>query len=119
MPAGSVPFAKNPLKLPETSKDSVACCTPIMQTQPTLQLENVIDDRLEMQRLHPQLFDDYLATGWRLLGNSLVRHNFSVSGGRCAGRPLRIRLDDFTCSKSQRQLLRRNAGLDVWRGPST
>ncbi len=91
---------------------------PIMQTQPTLQLEDVIDDRLEMQRLHPQLFDDYLATGWRLLGNSLVRHNFSVCRRQmCRAIPLRIRLDGFICSKSQRQLLRRNAGLDVRCGP--
>ncbi len=90
-----------------------------MQTQPTLQqLDDVIDDRVEMQRLHPQLFDDYLATGWRLLGNSLVRHNFSVCRRQmCRAIPLRIRLEDFHFSKSQRQLLRRNAHLDVRRGP--
>ncbi|MCY7330765.1 MAG: hypothetical protein LH618_19590 [Saprospiraceae bacterium] len=89
-----------------------------MHTQPTLQLDDVIDDRLEMQRLHPQLFDDYLATGWRLLGNSMVRHNFSVCRRQmCRAIPLRIQLDGFKFSKSQRQLLRRNAHLDVRPGP--
>ena len=81
-------------------------------------LDDIIDDRVEMQRLHPQLFDDYLATGWRLLGNSMVRHNFSVCRGlMCRAIPLRIRLPGFQPSKSQRQLLRRNASLDVQRGP--
>lgn len=89
----------------------------MMLTQSSF-LDDIVDDRVEMQRLHPQLFDDYLATGWRLLGNSMVRHNFSVCRGQmCRAIPLRIRLEGFQFSKSQRQLLRRNAALDVQYGP--
>lgn len=81
-------------------------------------LDNVIDERHPMAVLEPSLFDAFLADGWRLLSNSLVRHNFSVCRGEiCRTIPLRIRLDEFQPSKSQRQLLRRNAGLVSKRGP--
>lgn len=65
-----------------------------------------------MEVLAPSVFDTFLLKGWRLLGQSLVRHNFSVCRGKiCNTVPLRIRLDDFEFSKSQRQLLRRNQSL--------
>lgn len=88
-----------------------------MKTHPAF-LDNIIDDSVEMQPLHPKVFDDYLAEGWRLLGRSIVRHNFSMCRGKiCRTLPLRIRLADFEFSKSQRQLLRRNADLQVGFGP--
>ncbi len=81
-------------------------------------LDNVIDERHPMEVLAPSVFDDFLSKGWRLLGQSLVRHNFSVCRGEiCHTVPLRIRLDDFEPSKSQRQLLRRNATLLSKRSP--
>jgi arginine-tRNA-protein transferase len=81
-------------------------------------LDDVIDERYPMEVLEPTVFDDFLSNGWRLLGQSLVRHNFSVCRGEiCKTIPLRIRLDDFEPSKSQRQLLRRNAVLTVKRSP--
>lgn len=71
-------------------------------------LDNVIDERLPMEVMRSVDFDARLATGWRLLGQSLVRHNFSVCRGSiCNTIPLRICLDDFELSKSQRQVLRR------------
>ncbi len=74
--------------------------------------DNVIDERHPLEVLAPEVFDDFLSKGWRLLGQSMVRHNFSVCRGEiCHTIPLRIRLDDFEPSKSQRQLLRRNAAL--------
>ena len=75
-------------------------------------LDNVIDERHPMEVLSPAVFDSFLSNGWRLLGQSLVKHNFSVCRGEiCRTIPLRIRLDNYEPSKSQRQLLRRNADL--------
>jgi arginine-tRNA-protein transferase len=50
-----------------------------------------------------------------LLGYSIIRHNFAVCRGRiCRTIPLRVRLDvPLKFSKSQRQILRRNADLEV------
>ena len=85
-----------------------------MQTHRSF-LEDIIDESLELQPLEPAQFDQYLVQGWRLLGYSVIRHNFAVCRGRiCRTIPLRIRLDDaFSLSKSQRLLLRRNADLQV------
>lgn len=85
--------------------------------QPVI-LEDVIDERILMQPLDPAVFDSYMAQGWRLLGYSIIRHNFAVCRSQMCGTiPLRIRLKDFQFSKSQRQLLRRNADLSVEYGP--
>lgn len=85
--------------------------------QPVI-FEDVIDERIPMQVLDPTVFDSYMANGWRLLGYSIIRHNFAVCRSQMCGTiPLRIRLQDFHFSKSQRQLLRRNAGLSVSYGP--
>lgn len=77
-------------------------------------LNELIDESVPMQPLHPEIFDDYLAEGWRLLGYSMVRHNYSMCRNQfCMTIPLRICLEGFNFSKSQRQLMRRNAGLKV------
>ncbi|MBK8923021.1 MAG: arginine-tRNA-protein transferase [Saprospirales bacterium] len=85
-----------------------------MQTHRSF-LEDIIDESVELLPMAPVDFDALLSKGWRLLGYSLIRHNFAICRGRiCRTIPLRIRLDDQPFfSKSQRQLLRRNAGLDV------
>lgn len=85
-----------------------------MQTHRSF-LEDIIDESIELQPMEPAQFDQYLALGWRLLGYSVIRHNFAVCRGRiCRTIPLRVRLNDsFAFSKSQRQLLRRNADLTV------
>lgn len=85
--------------------------------QPVI-FEDVIDERILMQPLDPAVFDSYMANGWRLLGYSIIRHNFAICRSQMCGTiPLRIRLSDFQFSKSQRQLLRRNTGLTVSYGP--
>lgn len=78
-------------------------------------LEDVIDESIPLAPLAPPVFDDLLQRGWRLLGYAIIRHNFAVTQDRlCRTIPLRIRLDvPLRLSKSQRQLLRRNADLDV------
>jgi len=84
-----------------------------MNTQAKI-LEDIIDESVTMQPLHPMVFDDYLKEGWRLLGYSIVRHNYSMCRGKfCCTTPLRIRLEGLQFSKSQRQLLRRNTHLQL------
>lgn len=81
-------------------------------------VEDAIDERTPMQPLDPVVFDRYMEQGWRLLGYTIIRHNFAVCRSQMCGTiPLRIRLKDFRFSKSQRQLLRRNAELSVEYGP--
>lgn len=88
-----------------------------MQTQSTY-FEDIIDESVEMQPLHPAIFDDYLEEGWRLLGHSIVRHNFSVCRGKmCRTIPLRIRLEGFQFSKSQRKMLRKVSKMNIRYGP--
>lgn len=89
-----------------------------MQTHRSF-LEDIIDESVELAPLEPAEFDLLLQGGWRLLGYSVIRHNFAVCRGRiCQTIPLRIRLDEtFTFSKSQRKLLRRNADLEIRFGP--
>lgn len=87
-----------------------------MQSHPVL-FEDIIDESVELQPMHPALFDEHLAEGWRLLGYSIIRHNYAACRGRlCYTIPLRIRLEGLAFSKSQRQLFRRNADLTVRSG---
>ncbi|MCB0531633.1 MAG: hypothetical protein H6574_25575 [Lewinellaceae bacterium] len=85
-----------------------------MQTHRSF-LEDIIDESAELLAIDPADMDHILQQGWRLLGYSLIRHNFAVCRGRiCRTIPLRIRLDlPLNFSKSQRQILRRNADLEV------
>ncbi len=78
-------------------------------------LEEIIDERLNMQPLSLGDFDALMARGWRLLGFSIVRHNYGINHEElCRTIPLRIRLDyPPLLSSSQRKLLRRNAHLEV------
>lgn len=89
-----------------------------MQTHRSF-LEDIIDESVDLLALEPEAFDHILGHGWRLLGFSMIRHNFAACRGRiCSTIPLRIRLDaDLNFSKSQRRLLRRNAHLKVQKGP--
>lgn len=88
-----------------------------MQAQASF-LEDIIDESVEMQTLEPAMFDLFMAEGWRLLGPSIVRHNFSVCRGKmCRTIPLRIDLEGFRLSKSQRKLLHRAQELSVEYGP--
>ncbi|MBK9335858.1 MAG: hypothetical protein IPM98_04480 [Lewinellaceae bacterium] len=89
-----------------------------MQTHRSF-LEDVIDEQIEMAPVAPTDFDNLLESGWRLLGYAIIRHNFAASASRiCRTIPLRIQLDNpLALPKSQRQLLRRNADLDVRVGP--
>jgi leucyl-tRNA---protein transferase len=76
--------------------------------------ENIIDEYFETPVLPPDVFDAFMAVGWRLLGAEMIRHNISTwHGALCSTVPLRVRLENFELSKSQQRLMRRNADLDV------
>lgn len=84
--------------------------------------QTVIYDRIDEEYytvgIAAELLDELLSKGWRLLGYCLIRHNTSSWGDvPCTTEPLRVRLADFTLSKRQRKLLRRNADLEVRIGP--
>lgn len=90
-----------------------------MQPQQPSIFENLVDERIETtQPFHPAVFDQYLADGWRVLSNSIICHSLAYCRNTVVRTiPLRIRLDGFEFSKSQRRLLRRNADLKVQKLP--
>jgi arginyl-tRNA--protein-N-Asp/Glu arginylyltransferase len=62
----------------------------------------------------PKQMDTFWAEGWRHFGPFFFRRYFMESGeGLKAIQPLRIQLDQFRASKSQRRILRRNQDL-LW-----
>jgi arginine-tRNA-protein transferase len=75
---------------------------------------DIIDQSIAMTSMSEPAFDSLMEGGWRLLGKTIVRHNFAVCrSALCTTIPLRIRLRDFTFSKSQRRLLRRAVSLEI------
>lgn len=73
-----------------------------------------INEVFEADRILPRELDVLLADGWRHFGTSFFRYSLGLfeSDIRLVI-PLRIRLEDFSLSKSQRRILRRNEDLSV------
>lgn len=70
---------------------------------------DIIHDRKPLEKLEPRVFDRYLEKGWRILGYTILRHSAVLYQDEVVLTiPLRIRLDGFTFSKSQRKLLNTN-----------
>lgn len=62
----------------------------------------------------PEDFDHLLSRGWRHFGDYFFRYNLAFHAEHIRiVIPLRIRLDGFAPSESQRRVLRKNADLDV------
>lgn len=81
-------------------------------------LEDVFDDRQPLVPMSGAAFDRLMASGWRVLGYCLLRHNFASWDGELVSTiPLRICLDGFEMRKSQRRTLRRHDNLRVTTGP--
>lgn len=80
-------------------------------------LENdflLINEAFNTTFVSPFEMDFLLAEGWRNFGTYFFRHNIGVCRGELRRViPLRIRLADFTLSKSQRRNLERNKDLQV------
>lgn len=76
--------------------------------------EGHIHDFVACDRITPEAMDDLLENAWRPLGGGFVRHNHAVSlGVPCRTLPLRIRLDEFVFSKTQKKLLRKSRSLHI------
>jgi leucyl-tRNA---protein transferase len=78
-------------------------------------LENdfsLINEAFDTNYVSPFEMDYLLAEGWRNFGTYFFRHNIGICRGEFRRViPLRIRLKDFTLSKSQRRNLQRNNDL--------
>ena len=72
-----------------------------------------INEQFFAERVSPEHLDKLLADGWRHFGTQFFRYSYGFYGLDVRLIiPLRIRLDDFFLSKSQRRTLRRNADLE-------
>ena len=73
-----------------------------------------INEEFYTDRVAPEQLDTLLADGWRHFGTQFFRYSLGVHEAEIRRViPLRIRLADFSPSKSQRRVLRQNADLDV------
>ena len=73
-----------------------------------------INEEFYGEKLHPAQLDAVWAQGWRHFGTHFFRYNlgfYQADIRRVI--PLRIRLADFTLSKSQRRVLRKNYDLQT------
>jgi len=81
---------------------------------PSEGLMTPILENADVPAISPARLDARLVTGWRHFGSRFFRYNFSFHEGRlCGVLPLRVRLEDFSESKSQRRVLKRNADLET------
>jgi len=78
----------------------------------------LINEEFYADQLLPEQMDSLWAKGWRHFGTHFFRYNvgFLIDDLRFV-LPLRIRLADFSFSKSQRRVLRQNDDLNVSIGP--
>ena len=79
-----------------------------------------INEEFYSEKLHPLQLDAVWADGWRHFGTHFFRYNlgmYELDIRRVI--PLRIRLADFTLSKSRRRILRKNADLQTVIRPIT
>jgi arginine-tRNA-protein transferase len=80
-----------------------------------VQNATVIEDAFMANRVPPEVMDQLWASGWRHFGPLFFRYSVQEDelGGVDDILPLRIDLQRFEFSKSQRRVLRRNADLQV------
>ncbi|MDX2133879.1 MAG: hypothetical protein SFV52_03810 [Saprospiraceae bacterium] len=77
---------------------------------------HVVEEYVPMQPFSPLVFDHFCEDGWCYWADLMFRRNhWEWRGEACRVIMLRIRLDGFTFSKSQRRTLRRNLDLTVYR----
>ncbi len=73
-----------------------------------------INDEFHAESVSPAQMDGLLAGGWRHFGTHFFRYSFGIYDMEIRNViPLRIRIADFSLSKSQRRVLRRNSDLEV------
>lgn len=75
---------------------------------------SIINETFDTNYITPFEMDFLLAEGWRNFGTYFFRHNIGICQGELRRViPLRIRLKDFTLSKTQRRNLERNKDLQI------
>lgn len=72
--------------------------------------------RLQLRRLPPARFDELLAEGDRRVGQMLYR---TACAGCSACEPIRVPVDRFTPSRSQRRAVQKNRDVVIEAGPAT
>ncbi len=73
-----------------------------------------INEEFLTDRITPLQLDRLLGDGWRHFGTNFFRYNLGIYESDIRRViPLRIRLDNFSSSKSQRRVLRENADVSV------
>ncbi|HEY8903669.1 MAG TPA: GNAT family N-acetyltransferase [Chthoniobacterales bacterium] len=67
-----------------------------------------------MDSVSPVELDSWLAGGWRHFGSKFFRYNFAIRDEvLCGVMPLRLPLEAFSQTKSQRRVWKRNSDLDT------
>ena len=75
-------------------------------------MTDLIFDSRTLPRLSPAEMDELLEEGWRHFGADFFRYNYSFYEDQLARvLPLRLNLQHFAFSKTQRKILRKNADL--------
>ena len=74
--------------------------------------QTFINEEFTAEAVPPTDLDNHLANGWRHFGTHFFRYNLAVYSGEIRRViPLRICLSNFSLSKSQSRILRKNADL--------
>lgn len=74
----------------------------------------LINEEFHSEDVLPEQMDSLWSHGWRHFGTQFFRYNIGILNNELRYViPLRIRLSEFSFSKSQRRVLRRNSDLDV------
>jgi arginine-tRNA-protein transferase len=72
-----------------------------------------------VKTIEPERLDELLAAGWRHFAESFYRYDRLLHDGEVRDvLPLRVRLSEFSPSKSQRRVLKRNSDLETAFGPA-
>lgn len=75
---------------------------------------SLINEEFYTLETSPRQLDHLLENGWRHFGTQFFRYNFGFYQTEIRRViPLRIKLSDFTISKSQRRILRKNSDLQT------
>lgn len=89
-----------------------------MTGTPDFEIEYINEYFYAYEAIDPAVFDLLLADGWRHFGKRFSRYNLGVHNGEIKRvLPLRVRLNDFKLSRSQRRVMRRNANVEISIGP--
>ena len=74
----------------------------------------IINEEFHADRVTPDAMDLLLADAWRHFGTHFTRYNFGICENEIRRvMPLRVRINDFKLSKSQRRVMRKNADLET------